>query len=83
MAYEAGENTDLLLELLGTLVYMPTDKWEVVIEEYNMIEFLHNNLQNGFAEDDIMLECVMLVGTICRNDECAQLIANSYLIKLL
>ena len=35
------------------------------------------------AEDDIMLECVMLVGTICRNDECAQLIANSYLIKLL
>jgi hypothetical protein len=83
LAYEAGENTDLLLELLGTLVYMPTDKWEVVIEEYNMIEFLHNNLQNGFAEDDIMLECVMLVGTICRNDECAQLIANSYLIKLL
>ena len=73
----------MLLELLGTLVYMPTDKWEVVIEEYNMIEFLHNNLQNGFAEDDIMLECVMLVGSICRNDECAQLIANSYLIKLL
>lgn len=61
----------MLLELLGTLVYMPTDKWEVIIEEYNMIEFLHNNLQNGFAEDDIMLECVMLTGSICRNNECA------------
>lgn len=48
-----------------------------------MIEFLHNHLMNGYAEDDIVLECVMLVGTICRNDEIAQTIANSYLIKLL
>jgi len=30
-----------------------------------------------------MLESVMLVGTITRNDACAELIANSYLIKLL
>ena len=38
---------------------------------------------NGFAEDDIVLECVMLIGTLCRNDECAQTIADSYIIKLL
>ncbi len=48
-----------------------------------MIEFLHNNLMNGYAEDDIVLECVMLISTICRNDQCAQVIANSYLIRLL
>ena len=48
-----------------------------------MIEFLHNHLLNGTAQDDICLECVMLVGTICRNDEIAQTIASSYLIKLL
>jgi hypothetical protein len=38
---------------------------------------------NGFAEDDIVLECVMLCGTLCRNDEAAEILAGSYLIKLL
>ena len=65
------------------MVYMPTDKWGEKIEEWGMIEFLHNHLMNGYAEDDIVLECVMLVSTICRNDEIAQIIASSYLIKLL
>jgi len=38
---------------------------------------------NGFAEDDIILECVMLCGTLCRNDASAEFIAGSHLIKLL
>ena len=68
MAQRCGENTDLQLELIGTMVFIHTDKWEEVIRETNFIEFIHNNLVNGFAEDDIVLESVMLVGTICRND---------------
>jgi len=78
-----GENTDLLLELIGTMVYIPTDKWLQIMEKQNVIEFLHNHLMNGYAEDDIVLECVMLCGTICRNEPTAQTIANSYLIRLL
>ena len=50
------------------MVYIHSDKWEEVIKETNFIEFIHNNLVNGFAEDDIVLESVMLVGTIVRND---------------
>jgi hypothetical protein len=50
------------------MVYIPTDKWEEAIAKTNFIEFLHNNFVNGFAEDDIVLECVMLTATICRND---------------
>ena len=53
------------------------------LEQYGMIEFLHNHLMNTYAEDDILLECVMLVGTICRNDNIANIISQSYLIKLL
>lgn len=83
MSQQCGENTDLQLELLGTLVYIHSDRWEEVIQKTNFIEFLHNNLVNGFAEDDIVLESVMLVGTICRNDGIAQQIASSYLIKML
>ena len=65
------------------MVYIHSDRWEEVIRETNFIEFLHNNLVNGFAEDDIVLESVMLVGTICRNDGVATQIAQSYLIKML
>lgn len=75
MAQRCGENTDLQLEILGTMVYIHSDKWEEVIKETNFIEFIHNNLVTGFAEDDIVLESVMLVGTICRNDGIATQIA--------
>ena len=68
LAQNSEEHTDLLLELLGTMVYMPTDKWGEQMEKWGVIEFLHNNLENAYAEDDILLESVMLVGTICRND---------------
>ena len=53
------------------MVYMHTDKWDEVMHRTNLIEYLHNNFVNGYAEDDIVLECVMLVATICRNDEIA------------
>ena len=72
-----------MLELLGTMVYIPSDHWEVVIEKTNFIDFILNNLVNGFAEDDIVLESVMLIATICRTEKIAVMIANSYLIKML
>jgi hypothetical protein len=83
LAHVSAEHTDLLLELLGTMVYIPTDLWGEKIHKFNFIEYIHNHLINQYAEDDILLECVMLVGTICRNDEIATIIAQSYLIKLL
>ena len=83
MVQQCGENTDLMLELLGTMVYIPSDQWDIVIQKTNFIEFIHNNLVNGFAEDDIVLECVMLISTICRTEDIAQMIASSYLINML
>lgn len=79
----SNDNTDLQLELLGTLVYIHSDKWEEIISQTNFIEFLHNNLMSGYAEDDIMLESIMLVSTICRNEACSEKIAASYLISML
>jgi hypothetical protein len=72
-----------MLELIGTMVYIPTDQWEIVIQKTNFLEFLHSNLVNGFAEDDIVLECVMLISTICRTENISQMIASSYLINML
>ena len=56
-------------------MFIHSDKWEEIMKQTNFIEFIHNNLVNGFAEDDIVLESVMLVGTICRNDSIATQIA--------
>ena len=72
LVQQCGDNTDLMLELLGTMVYIPTDHWEEVIEKTNFLEFIHQNLVNGFAEDDIVLECVMLIATICRTELIAE-----------
>lgn len=65
------------------MVYIHSDAWEIVIPKTNFIEFIHNNLVNGFAEDDIVLESVMLIATVCRNDNTATLVSESYLIKML
>lgn len=48
-----------------------------------MIEFIHNQLVNTYAEDDILLECIMLISTIMRDENIAQQISMSFLIKLL
>lgn len=53
------------------MVYIHSDKWAENIEKSNFLEFIHSILVNGFAEDDIILETVMLIATICRNDEIA------------
>ena len=71
------------IELLGTMVYIHSDKWNELIPKTNFLEFLHSILVNGFAEDDIILECVMLTATICRNDEVATYLSQSYVIKIL
>ena len=60
-----------MLEILGTMVYITTDTWTTVLDQTNFIEFLHNNLANGYSEDDIILESVMLIATICRTETIA------------
>lgn len=60
-----------MLEILGTMVYITTDTWTNVLDQTNFIEFLHNNLANGYSEDDIILESVMLIATICRTETIA------------
>jgi glycerol-3-phosphate responsive antiterminator len=72
-----------MLELLGTMVWCVTDKWEEVLESANFLEFIHSNLVNGYAEDDIVLEFVMLIATICRTEKISMMIAESDLIKML
>lgn len=80
---EISDNSDLMLEVLGTMVYIPTDDWDKVVKKMGFLDFLHNSIVHEEVEDDILLECVMLVATICRTEKMAKMISKSYLIKIL
>ena len=64
-----------MLEIFGTMVYIPTDTWCEVCEKTNFLDFLQHILANGQLEDDIILEAVMLIATICRTEKMAYVIS--------
>ena len=79
---QCGENTDLQIELIGALVYIASDKWDQVVTETDFLNFVHSILVSG-AEDDLILETIMLVATIARTEKCAEALANSNIIPTL
>lgn len=38
---------------------------------------MHNNLANGVVEDDIILETIQLVSSICGSPKCAEILASN------
>lgn len=75
---QGGDNgQDLLVELIGTLANL-TDEGVVPwaqLCDFGLIDLLHRLLVVGFSEDDLVLECIMVVGLIAREQEGAQLLA--------
>jgi len=80
---QCGDNTDLQIELIGTLVYINIEKWDTVLSQGDFLDFIHNNLVSDYSEDDLVLETIMLIGTMCRSEKCAEAIAGSYIIGML
>ena len=72
------------IEVLGTLTNVELDEgWTELLKTTSLMDYIMKNLVVGYAEDDFILECIMLVGTILSSDKCAQIIAKSMIIKLL
>ncbi len=42
------------------------------------IEFLHSNISGGVVEDDIMLETIMLVSSICTSSKCSEILYSIF-----
>lgn len=78
------DNPDLLAELLGTLVNvtLPDIQWGELCEA-GLVDLLTRLLVPGFSEDDVVLECVMLVGNLALCRESANYVAGSRLPSLL
>jgi hypothetical protein len=75
------DDQEYLVEVLGTLVHiaMP-DKWPVFLRKTELLNFLRQHLVVGFTEDDILLECLMLTGTVLTHRKSAKLMVDSKII---
>jgi len=78
-------NPDLLVEVLGTLGNLSANETDFasLITEYGLINFFEQHLRSGVVEDDILLEVIIFIGTVCYDPQVAPLVANSSLIVAL
>ncbi|XP_023557713.1 kinesin-associated protein 3 [Octodon degus] len=79
------EEEEFVIECLGTLANLTiTDlDWELVLKEYKLVPYLKDKLKPGAAEDDLVLEVVIMIGTVSMDDSCAALLAKSGIIPAL
>ena len=76
---------DFLLESLAILanITLPDISYSELISQHGLLEFLMTHLQVGFADDDIVLECVQLLGTLAIDPRAASMLAHGHLIRAL
>ncbi|XP_063057335.1 kinesin-associated protein 3a isoform X2 [Engraulis encrasicolus] len=79
------EDEEFVMECLGTLANLtiPDLDWEMVLKEYNLVPYLTERLKPGSAEDDLILEVVIMIGTVSMDDSCAAMLAKSGIIPAL
>ncbi|GAB1600302.1 kinesin-associated protein 3-like isoform X1 [Argonauta hians] len=68
------------LGVMGNLNILELN-YEMIIKEYNLISWIKSKLQPGNQADDVVLEVIILVGTVCNDDSCAKLLAESGIIQ--
>ncbi|XP_012871006.1 PREDICTED: kinesin-associated protein 3 [Dipodomys ordii] len=81
----SDEEEEFVIECLGTLANLtiPDLDWELVLKEYKLVPYLKDKLKPGTAEDDLVLEVVIMIGTVSMDDSCAALLAKSGIIPAL
>ncbi|XP_026088844.1 kinesin-associated protein 3-like [Carassius auratus] len=79
------EEEEFVIECLGTLsnLTIPDLDWELVLKEYNLVPYLKDHLKPGSSEDDLILEVVIMIGTVSMDDSCAVMLAKSGIIPAL
>lgn len=63
-----SKNEDMCLEVLGIMANSKIDKeWtDILLNNEKFIEYLGKIMISGVSEDDILMEIVILVASICR-----------------
>lgn len=71
----------LRLELLGIIAYTDCKDWSGVNKETQIVQYLQQYLQIGFSEDDIQIECIMILQNIAKDQNMSVILAKSMVIK--
>ncbi|KAL0482488.1 kinesin-associated protein [Acrasis kona] len=85
------DDTDVLVELLGVVGNLGSSagpqqgQYLQIFKKFKMTDFLIKNLKNGGeqVEDDVLLEVIILVGTLCADKECAQMLSQANIVPSL
>ncbi|XP_069120818.1 kinesin-associated protein 3-like isoform X1 [Argopecten irradians] len=83
-----SDDDDFALEALGILgnLTIPDLDYELILREYNLVPWIKEKLMpdsSRSAEDDIVLQVIILVGTVCNDDACAKMLAEANIIQCL
>ncbi|XP_060922963.1 kinesin-associated protein 3-like [Limanda limanda] len=81
----ADEEEEWVCDCLGTLsnLTLPDLDWELMLKEYNLLPYLQDRLLPGLAQDDFVLDVVIMIGTVSMNDACAAMLVKSGVIPAL
>jgi hypothetical protein len=84
-----AENHDLLVEVLGTLACLTTldipvnHGWGKLLGDYHLLSLVSKLLVPGMAQNDVLLEVVMLISAAASDNTTCSLLASSNIIGLL
>ncbi|KAE8748254.1 hypothetical protein FOCC_FOCC005093 [Frankliniella occidentalis] len=73
---------EFLLECLGVManLTLPDLDYSQVLEQFRLIPWLRKHLVPGKSEDDLVLEVVMLLGTVSADENCSSLLCKADLL---
>eukprot|EP00050_Salpingoeca_kvevrii_P021998 m.119622 g.119622 ORF g.119622 m.119622 type:complete len:749 (-) comp9559_c0_seq2:85-2331(-) len=76
---------DILVEVVGILGNIDVENfdYEKLIVEYQLLDFILDKLMPGAAKDDLILEVIILLGTVLADEKCAELVADTELVSSL
>ena len=78
-------NEEFLIELVGTLgnLNIADIDYEALLQEYGLIDWMKGMLQPNNAEDDLVLDIIVLIGAVCNDDACANMLSKSGIVEIL
>ncbi|XP_024944929.1 kinesin-associated protein 3 isoform X2 [Cephus cinctus] len=79
MALKQSDSQDFVLEIVGVLgnLALPDLDYSQILQRCNLIPWIRNNLVPGKAQDDLVLEVVIFLGTAACDEDCARLMCKA------
>jgi len=84
-AVKKEKDEDFVVECIGTLANMNMSNinFDLVLKKYKLLSYLMKILKSDQFEDDLVLEAIVLVGTVAIDENCASTLAQCGMVQTL